>query len=146
MIGDYVRKARGVKDKFNIGTGTMDPQDLQRLKKELEEEKIKIEAELESFADKNPVVKGDYQARFPLTDETDTLDVKAHSVTGYEEERAIEQNLEMRLKEINETLKKIEAGTYGICVKCLAPIEEKRLMAVPAARFCFPCAKMARLI
>lgn len=124
----------------------MDTQDLKRLKQGLEEEKIKIETELESFANKNPVVRGDYQARFPLTDETDTPDVKAHSVTGYEEERAIEQNLELRLKEIDETLKKIEAGTYGVCAKCLAPIEERRLMAVPAARFCLPCAKTARLI
>lgn len=124
----------------------MDPQDLQRLKKELEEEKQKIETELDSFANKNPVVKGDYQARFPSTDQTDTLDEKAHGVTGYEEERAVEQNLELRLKEIKEALRKIENGTYGVCAKCQAQIEEKRLAAVPVASFCLTCAKTARLV
>ncbi len=124
----------------------MNPKDLQKLKEELEEEKKKIEAELDSFANKNPVVKGDYQARFPSTDQTDTLDEKAHSVTGYEEERAVEQNLELRLKEIGEALKKIEAGAYGVCVKCQVQIEEKRLAAVPVARFCLSCAKIAKLV
>jgi len=118
--------------------------ELQKLKMELEKERDAITNELDSFATKNPVVKGDYQARFPETDQTDTPDEKAHSVTDYEGERAIEQNLEVRLKEINETIQKIDQGTYGICNRCQSPIEGKRLEAIPVARFCLSCAKTAR--
>ncbi len=124
----------------------MTPQDKQKLKKGLEKEIELIEAELNKFTDKNPAVEGDFQTRFHKSDQSDTLDEKAHSVTDYGEEKAVEQNLESRLKDIRETLKKLDEGTYGTCDKCLSSIDEKRLKVIPVARFCFDCAKKARLI
>ncbi len=44
-----------------------------------------------------------------------------------------------KLQEINEALKRIEEGTYGICVVCGKPIEEKRLLAIPEAKKCLKC-------
>lgn len=124
----------------------MTPQELQKLKKNLLEETGLIETELDRFATKNPLVKGDYQTRFPKTDQTDTPDEKAHSVTDYEEERAVEQNLEVRLREIKDTLKKISENSYGVCEKCQAQIQEERLQAISVARFCLNCAKKAQFI
>jgi DnaK suppressor protein len=125
----------------------MTPQELKKFRNSLLKEIKVLEVELAQIATQNPSVKGDYQAHFHKPDQSDTLDEKAHSITDYEEERAAEQNLELRLREAKETLKKIDEGTYGICEKCSSPIDARRLKAVPMARFCVSCAnKKARLV
>jgi DnaK suppressor protein len=40
---------------------------------------------------------------------------------------------------IDEALNRIEAGGFGECVNCGEPVQEKRLEAVPWARFCLKC-------
>ena len=40
---------------------------------------------------------------------------------------------------IDEALKRVEAGEYGECVNCGEPVQEKRLDAVPWARYCLRC-------
>lgn len=40
---------------------------------------------------------------------------------------------------IDEALKRIEAGEYGECINCGEPVQEKRLEAVPWARYCLRC-------
>lgn len=42
---------------------------------------------------------------------------------------------------INAALARIKDGTFGICMKCEAPISEKRLDLVPHTPFCKNCAK-----
>ena len=43
------------------------------------------------------------------------------------------------LGEIEEALKKVEDGTYGMCDVCKKPINVERLDAVPQARMCISC-------
>ncbi len=43
------------------------------------------------------------------------------------------------LRDVNEALLRIEHGEYGLCERCEEPIPEKRLRAVPWARFCVGC-------
>ena len=43
------------------------------------------------------------------------------------------------ISEIDEALERIENGTYGKCVTCGEPINEKRLEAVPHAAQCIAC-------
>jgi len=43
------------------------------------------------------------------------------------------------LKEIEEALKGIEKGTYGICEMCDESIAIGRLRAKPFAKYCTPC-------
>ncbi|HZH90015.1 MAG TPA: TraR/DksA C4-type zinc finger protein [Pyrinomonadaceae bacterium] len=40
---------------------------------------------------------------------------------------------------IDEALQRIEASGFGECVNCAEPVQEKRLEAVPWARFCLKC-------
>jgi RNA polymerase-binding transcription factor DksA len=42
---------------------------------------------------------------------------------------------------IRQTLRRIESGDYGFCVRCRASIDQKRLEAVPTADTCIRCAK-----
>jgi len=43
------------------------------------------------------------------------------------------------LYELDDALKKIEDGTFGICEECKTLIAKTRLKAVPYARFCVKC-------
>ena len=43
------------------------------------------------------------------------------------------------LREISGALRRLEHGTYGVCMECEEPISVKRLDAVPWARYCVSC-------
>jgi DnaK suppressor protein len=48
--------------------------------------------------------------------------------------------IDMRhLREINDALHRIETEHYGICLECEEPISQKRLDAVPWAKYCVTC-------
>jgi RNA polymerase-binding protein DksA len=42
---------------------------------------------------------------------------------------------------IDEAMKRIEEGTYGLCLQCGKPISKKRLTALPHAELCIDCKK-----
>jgi len=52
---------------------------------------------------------------------------------------ALERRLTDTLAEVEQALKKYEAGTYGICDLCGRPIEPARLEALPQASLCLEC-------
>ena len=56
-----------------------------------------------------------------------------------EVDESLEDNAELIVREIDDALERIDAGTYGICVRCGQPIPEERLAAVPYAVLCVPC-------
>jgi len=63
--------------------------------------------------------------------------------TDLENQDALEgiENSELdEIRQILEALKRISEGTYGICVHCGAPIDPKRLNALPTATRCISCA------
>jgi DnaK suppressor protein len=59
----------------------------------------------------------------------------------------VNQELALRLGEresrmvvdIDQALRRIEEGTYGVCERCGKPIDERRLEAVPTARYDAAC-------
>jgi len=117
----------------------MDKDKLQQFKKILLEEKKTLEKELKEIANKNPNIKGDFKTRFPQYGETN--DENAQEVADFEKMKSLEYELETKLAKINETLKKIEQGSFGICETCKKPIEEPRLKAMPIATTCSVCVK-----
>ena len=56
-----------------------------------------------------------------------------------EVDESLEDNAELIVREIDDALERIDAGTYGICVRCGQSIPEERLAAVPYAVLCVPC-------
>jgi RNA polymerase-binding transcription factor DksA len=48
------------------------------------------------------------------------------------------------LGEIEDAFTRLDAGTYGVCERCGAPIGEGRLVARPVARTCIGCAAAGR--
>jgi RNA polymerase-binding transcription factor DksA len=47
------------------------------------------------------------------------------------------------LAEVTAALRRIEAGTFGWCETCGRPVSRRRLDAVPYARQCIRCARVA---
>src|SRR4030065_2816966 len=52
---------------------------------------------------------------------------------------SLNENERMRLQEVDESLDRIENGTYGICEECGEPIGLKRLEVRPVAEYCVSC-------
>jgi len=50
-----------------------------------------------------------------------------------------------QLRLVEEALDRLDAGDYGICLACEEPIAEKRLRALPWARYCVACQELAGL-
>jgi RNA polymerase-binding transcription factor DksA len=45
-----------------------------------------------------------------------------------------------RVAEVDDALRRVDAGTYGVCERCGQPIAAARLDARPFARYCMACA------
>jgi len=41
--------------------------------------------------------------------------------------------------DIEDALRRLDAGTYGVCERCERPVARARLEALPHARLCAPC-------
>lgn len=100
-------------------------------------QKSQLEDALSHVGHKNPDVAGDWEPSAPDLNNpaADPNDV-ADSITAFEDNAAIEVELEARLAQVDAALARIEEGTYGICTVCKTPIEEKRLLANPSATTC----------
>jgi DnaK suppressor protein len=44
---------------------------------------------------------------------------------------------------VSQALQRIEKGAFGICAECEEPIVEKRLKALPWAKYCITCQEKA---
>lgn len=102
-------------------------------KQKLGEEQTRLEAELSRIANKGRA-PGDYEAR--VEEIGRMADDNAIEEEQYEAARSVEQSLEVQLRGVKAALVRIAEGTYGICATCGAPIEQKRLEALPSASTC----------
>ena len=48
----------------------------------------------------------------------------------------------MQLRQIQEALDRLQLGDYGICLGCDEAIPDKRLQALPWARYCVGCQEL----
>ncbi len=70
-----------------------------------------------------------------------TQDPADMAANAYTKELLISMSANDRrlLELIDEALQRVEKGEYGECVNCGEPVQEKRLDAVPWARYCLRC-------
>ena len=118
--------------------------DLQFIKKQQEkllEMRKKIKDDLSKFTEVNPEIKNDFESRFPKMHDDSNLEDEAMEVDVYNSRFSTEKVLEQGIREINQALKKIKNGTYGICEKCGRPISLNRLKIRPQAIYCIKCKK-----
>ena len=111
---------------------------IEKLKKQLKEEKSALEKELEMFAKEDKNIKNNWDVRHSER-EKGNMEEEADESQEYDNLISLEHNLELRLKDVNLAIEKIAKEEYGKCEKCNKDIEEKRLLVCPEARLCMKC-------
>lgn len=96
---------------------------------------------LERKADEIKLGMSAHKAAQVLAREEHPRDEGDLSQQSHEEWLFLNRNtLEVKLlREVQDALRRIEQGTYGVCYGCEEPISPKRLDAVPWAKFCVSC-------
>ncbi|MFH1522866.1 MAG: TraR/DksA family transcriptional regulator [Patescibacteria group bacterium] len=121
----------------NLSDNELDQKTINKIKEELIARKKQILEDLEDIASKEEGNNDERRAKFP--DFGNKSDENAQEISEYSTNLATEKVLETSLRDINNTLKRIENGTYGICKYCSQPIGKKRMLARTVASACIDC-------
>ncbi len=71
--------------------------------------------------------------------EADFSDVANYTASD-EVLEGLEETALAEIRQIQAALERVEAGSYGFCTSCGAPISPGRLEALPSAPLCLACA------
>lgn len=119
----------------------LDQQILSELKTALLKERDLLTKELETIAAPDPNLEGDWDVKHSEWGEDQITSKEelegGESVNESDEDmknKALSDRLELRLKEVNDALARMENGSYGICETCQKKIPMERLKANPAAK------------
>ena len=114
-------------------------------KSQLQEYKIMLQKVRDRVVDEIQFLAGDNLNRSPRESSGDLSSYSFHmadqGTDNFDREFALnlvssEQDV---LYEIDDALRRIEMGTYGVCEGCNKAIEKARLMALPFAKMCVVC-------
>ena len=110
---------------------------LKEIEEKLKKQKVELETQLKKLGERNERAGNGFQVKFPKFGEKE--DENADEVSAFGDRLSISLNLERSFEEVIAALEKIKKGTYGICEKCGNKIDEKRLRAIPTAKYCLKC-------
>jgi RNA polymerase-binding transcription factor len=112
------------------------------LRTRMSEEREHLEAQLASIVEESfAATQSDMSGDVGLDDES----ADAGTATfEREKDLSIENNVRDLLRKIDGALKRMDEGTYGLCVRCGRPIEKARLKALPYAELCIKDAQAAQ--
>jgi DnaK suppressor protein len=103
--------------------------DLQHMKNRLEAKRDDLQTNISGLTEAHPVPTDPIEASEGPNDFEDI----AVDFLEVQQEQSILVNEQALLTEVLRALKRIDEGTYGLCVTCGNPIPEKRLEAIPWA-------------
>ena len=116
----------------------MEKEELMKLKTQLEEVRVKI-AEGLNHIERDNLNRSQRDAAGDLSGYTFHMADMATDNFDREFSLDLASNEQTMLNRIDEALKKIQDGSYGVCENCAKPISFKRLKAVPYAKLCIKC-------
>ena len=95
---------------------------------------------MEQLREHDENVRGDQADALEIADDgvKDSVDMSMMDVNQEIALRLGERESQM-VADIDQALLRIEEGTYGVCVNCGKPIDERRLEAMPTARYDAAC-------
>ena len=108
---------------------------LDQIKKKLLAEKDHIKKEL--LGDTTTQTDKGQEITFPQYG--DHVGENASEVASFDNELATNNILKKTLRDIDDALKRISAGKYGVCKYCGKEINPKRLEARPTSSACIDC-------
>lgn len=112
--------------------------DIKKFKERLEEERSELLVELQRIEDRT-------SGRDRLNSDVASEDFDepggdaAQETLERSQSMAIGESLRDMLDSVNNALKKLETGTYGVCDSCGKEIPKARLEIMPAATMCTAC-------
>jgi DnaK suppressor protein len=65
-------------------------------------------------------------------------------IVRWELNLALREEIERKVEQLEEALKRLEAGDYGFCESCEQPIDPERLEVLPSTTLCIECAREAK--
>jgi DnaK suppressor protein len=112
-----------------------------RLRSMVRDELLRLRADAETQA---ATLALDLQALFTASRDSNSDDEHDPEGTtiGFERAQltALLTAARVRIAEVDDALRRVDAATYGVCEGCGRPIAEERLAARPFARHCVACA------
>jgi DnaK suppressor protein len=110
-------------------------------KKEIDDLRTRLEEEREELVTQLSTIEEDAfsSSQSELSGDVGLDDESADAGSAtFEREKdlSIEQNVRDLLDKIARALKRMDAGTYGICETCGKPIEKARIKALPYVDLC----------
>ncbi len=99
----------------------------------LNEEKKLAEDRIKSLRASDPFADPEYASDNAAVD-TDVREQESHLRIMAEID-----SLELRIKDINESIERAEKGVYGVCKRCNMKIPPKRLELLPESIYCVAC-------
>lgn len=112
---------------------------LKEAEERLKKQKTELEGQLEKLGERSKRLRNGFEVNFPNFG--DKEDEMADEVSAFGDRLSLGTNLEKSLEEVNLALDEIKQGVYGICKKCGKKIDERRLRALPTAKYCLTCKK-----
>jgi len=108
------------------------PRDLDAVRATLQAEAIRLRAEL------GEPIEGPGQMTYG------SQAAAATHVFEQQRDLALRDRERAQLRQVEEALERLDAGTFGACRSCGKAIAEERLVAIPWAALCIDCARAAR--
>jgi DnaK suppressor protein len=106
--------------------------DLQRIKARLEQKQAELRMNIKEWNEEEDVFTREWQYGAEPQDSGDT----SIRTSTLELERTVLTGKMLQLAAVQEALKRIGEGTYGLCRICGQPIAERRLEVLPWADLC----------
>lgn len=105
---------------------------IQHMKERLEAKQAELQQQIRDLTEAHPTPLDPIE----ISQDSQEFEDTAIDFLETQQEQSIGVNEQALLTEVQDALKRIEAGTYGRCVDCGKFIPEKRLEAIPWASRC----------
>lgn len=108
------------------------PKQIKVLKEDLMSELLRLERSMDATEQASEVVQLDQTAVGRLS--------RMDSLQNQSMAKSLKEREAVKLALLVDALKRIEQGTYGLCVECGGPVSFGRLSVFPESRECARCA------
>lgn len=110
--------------------------DADEARSRLVEERERLDALRNDFADDGLTAESEESSLGELSSlDQHQADVGTETFNR-ERDLSILENIEAELADVEHAIRRLDDGSYGTCEACGKPIDDARLEAMPAARFC----------
>jgi DnaK suppressor protein len=114
----------------------MEQQQTEAVRRRLERERANLQSDKDALVVENQNQQDDYGVGNHLADDATEVFLRERNI-------ALNNNADDLIAQIDAALRRLDAGSYGICERCGRPVGAERLEALPYAAYCIECQSAA---